>query len=372
MPELREGRSSVHAVAMKKPPRTSVWQTRAAKLAALLPRSRLHPAVLARADAAPVNEPWAVAFSGGADSLALLLLLWAHWPERRGNLHALHFDHRLRGRSSTADARFCREVCAKLGIKFHHGEWLEKRRRQLGEAGARVARQAFFAQEMKRFRGRVLWLGHQQDDVAETIFMRLARGSGTAGLGAPRPVQVIAGPPGRTHLRPLLNLKKAELIDALRAAEAPWREDESNAGGAFLRNRMRHEVLPAWLAVSERDSLAGAGLTRELLEEDDEALEAWLAELAPLGADGALHLHKLAGKPRAVWRRALHRWLLRQPQAGRNLSRQAVEALLRDAMALKPTRHSLDAKHLAVIAKGRLQCVETPRKKSRGFQRRAN
>lgn len=350
---------------MTKQPRKSAWQTRAVELAALLPRARLHPAVLARAESAPANEPWAVAFSGGADSLVVLLLLWAHWPERRSRLHALHFDHRLRGRSSAGDARFCRDVCARLDVKFHHGEWREKGRAQLGEAGARAARQAFFARELKRFRGRVLWLGHQQDDVAETMFMRFARGSGTAGLAAPRPVQVMVGPPERTHLRPLLNLKKAELIDALRQTGAPWREDESNAGGAFLRNRMRHEVLPAWVAVSGRDSLAGAGLSRELLEEDDEALEAWLAELAPLGADGALHLRKLAGKPRAVWRRALHRWLLRQPQGGRNLSRQAVEALLRDVMAMKPTRHSLDAAHLAVVRQGRLERVETPRKKSR-------
>lgn len=341
---------------------------RATKLAELLPRSRLHPAVLARASSSSAKEPWAVAFSGGADSLALLLLLWAHWPERR--LHALHFDHRLRGRSSAADARFCRDVCAKLGVKFHHGEWHDADRAQLGEAEARAARQAFFSRELKRWRGRLLWFGHQQDDVAETIFMRLARGSGTAGLAAPRPVQEIAGE--RVHLRPLLNVKKVELTAALRAAGIAWREDASNAGGAFLRNRMRHGVLPAWQAASGRDSLAGAGLSRDLLEEDDAALEAWLDELAPLGTDGVLQLRKLAGKPRAVWRRALHRWLLTQPQGGRNLSRQAFEALLRDAMALKPTRHSLDARSFAVIAKNRLTRVETPGKKSRRFQRGAN
>ncbi|MBS0633255.1 MAG: tRNA lysidine(34) synthetase TilS [Verrucomicrobia bacterium] len=350
---------------MKPSPRSKALQTKATRLAELLPRTRLHPAVLAYAEASPAKEPWAVALSGGADSLALLLLLWAYWPERRARLHALHFDHRLRGRSSTADAKFCRDVCAKLGVKFHHDEWRVAGRAQLGEAGARAARQAFFELELKRFRGRLLWLGHQQDDVAETMFMRLARGSGTAGLAAPRPVQVIASARRRVHLRPLLNLKKAELAAALREAGIIWREDASNAGGAFLRNRMRQEVLPVWVAASGRDSLAGAALSRELLEEDDAALEAWLQELAPLGADGALHLRKLGGKPRAVWRRALHRWLLQQPQGGRNLSRQAFEALLRDVMALKRTRHSLDARSFAVIARDRLTRVETPRKKSR-------
>ena len=86
----------------------------AAKLAAIFPRERLDAAVLAWADAAPRRAIWGIAFSGGADSLALLLLIWAHWPERRRRLRVLHFNHRLRGAESRADVVFCRRVCAKL------------------------------------------------------------------------------------------------------------------------------------------------------------------------------------------------------------------------------------------------------------------
>ena len=93
------------------------WPHLADLLAARVPRDALHPAALALAWAETrTRGAWAVAFSGGADSLALLLLLWAHFPERRGKLVALHFNHRLRGRAADADEAFCRRVCAALGV----------------------------------------------------------------------------------------------------------------------------------------------------------------------------------------------------------------------------------------------------------------
>jgi tRNA(Ile)-lysidine synthase len=334
----------------------------AARLAALLPQARLDPAVLAWAKAASPRTLWAVAFSGGPDSLALLLLLWAHWPERRRSLRALHFDHRLRGAESRADATFCRRVCAALGVKFVAGVWRGEHR-DASEAEARAARMAFFQKN-----ARVVWLGHQQDDIAETMLMRLARGSGTGGLAAPRPVQPLPG--GRVHLRPLLTLKKAEIVAALREAGIPWREDASNARGMFFRNRIRRDVLPAWVKAAQRDALAGAARARELLAEDDAALEAWLDEIHPLDTHGRLHLALLAGKPRALLRRALHRWLLAQPKAG-ELSRQAFEALLADLETGKRTRHSLGREGFAVTD-GKILSFESAGKHRHKFQRRAN
>ncbi|HKB56935.1 MAG TPA: tRNA lysidine(34) synthetase TilS, partial [Lacunisphaera sp.] len=280
---------------------------------------------------------WTVAFSGGADSLALLHLLWAHWPRQRGKLLALHFNHRLRGRESTADEKFCRSVCTALGVRLRVGRW-RGARQGASEAEARAARHLFFAEEMKRRRSRVLWLAHQQDDIAESMLMRLARGSGTGGLAAPRPVLVLGD--GRTHLRPLLTLKKAELVNTLRRAGIKWREDSSNAGGDYFRNRIRGRVLPAWIKAAGRDALAGAALSRERLEEDEQALEAWVDELAPLDRTKRLNLRALAGMPRAVTRRALHRWLLAQKQPS-NLSRQGFEVLLAVVERGWPTRFSL-------------------------------
>src|SRR5450432_4070875 len=142
---------------MKSRPKSS-WPAVAGRLAAALPQERLHPAVLDWVEANRRGGRWCVAFSGGADSLALLLLVWAHWPHRRARLTACHFNHRLRGRASTTDARFCRRVCAGLGIPLELGTWQSRPRLGSGtgkrkgpiisEAAARAARQAFFARTM--------------------------------------------------------------------------------------------------------------------------------------------------------------------------------------------------------------------------------
>jgi tRNA(Ile)-lysidine synthase len=337
------------------------WRQCAAELGAAIPRERLHPAVLAWAEKSSPRTPWAVAFSGGADSLALLLLVWAHWPTRRARFIALHFNHRMRGRESDADEKFCAQVCAALGAKFRRGAW-SRAPRAASEAAAREVRLAFFEKH-----ARLLWLGHQQDDIAESLLMRLARGSGSGGLAGPRPVQPM--PRGRVHLRPLLTLKKREVVKSLRAVGATWREDSSNAGDDFFRNRIRRAVLPAWARAARRDALAGAALTRELLAEDDAALEARLDELDVLEPRGGLAVKKLSGQPRALVRRALHRWLRAQTRAG-ELSRQGFEALLAAVERGASTRHSLGREGFAAIRGGWLRFV--PGKRAVTFHRRAN
>ena len=353
------------------------WPLVATKFAAQISHGVLHPTAMLTALAEHRRERrrsarppgrWAVAFSGGADSLALLLVLWAEGPGRWGRKFVvLHFNHRLRGHAANADARFCARVCAALGVTLVTGRWRDARK-GASEAEARVARMEFFSREMSRRKLRLLWLGQQQDDIAETFFMRLARGSGTAGLAAPRPAQRMPG--GRWHLRPLLTLKKAEIVAALRQAGAPWREDASNAGRDYFRNRVRRDVLPAWQKAAERDALGGAARSRELLEEDDIALEAWLAELRPLAANGSLDLRRLAGKPRGLVRRAVYAWLLAQPGEIR-ISRQAFDRLLESVTRGRVTRQSMGPERFAVIGKDWLK-LAAARKKSRGFHRRAN
>lgn len=339
------------------------WICLAGRLAEACPKNRLHPAVLARTEGVRSRRPWVVGFSGGADSLALLLLLWAHWPAARGRLQAVHFNHRLRGAAADCDEGFCRTVCAGLGVTFLAGR---RRRGQAlrNAAEARVARFAFIEARMKALRAKELWLGHQQNDIAESMLMRLARGSGTGGLAAPRPVQVM--PAGRVHLRPLLTLKHTELVAFLRAVKAPWCEDATNATDIHFRNRIRGAVLPAWSRASDRDVLAGAARSRELLEEDDGALEAWVDALDPLTAGGMLDVRKLGAIPRAVTRRALRRWLVRQSGAG-ELSRQAFDALLDATVAGRATRHSIGINGFAVIRTGLLR-FEPARPKRRKLQ----
>lgn len=334
----------------------------AARLASLLPRERLDPAVIAWAEESSPRATWGVGFSGGPDSLALLLLLWAHWPKRRARLRVLHFDHRLRGAESRADAAFCRRVCALLPVPLVTGRW-QAAQPMASEAEARAARLTFFAAHV-----RVVWLGHQQDDIAESILMRLARGSGTGGLAAPRPVQPM--PRGRAHLRPLLTLKKAEIVAALREAGIAWREDSSNAGAAYFRNRIRKSVIPVWVDAAGRDAVAGAARSRLLLDEDDAALEAWTDAVGAIDSRGRLWLERLTGKPRAVWRRTLHRWLRLHPAAG-EVSRQAFDALLEAMERGRPTRHSLGREGFAVVREARLTFVKAG-KPRRTFQPAVN
>ena len=350
-------------------PRKS-WTAKAARVGELLPAVRLHPAVLTWAKKRRKSEVWAVALSGGADSLALLLLLPAHFPERK--LVALHFNHRLRGRASDRDAAFCVRVCRALGVKCVVGVWAvggglarhvarigrrpsakarQERATHSSEAESRAARHDFFARTLKKLRVTALWLAHQQDDIAESMLMRLARGSGAGGLAAPRPVQKF--PDGRVYLRPLLTLKKSELMSALKKAGTVWREDASNAGDHHFRNRVRRRVLPAWINAAGRDAVAGAAWARELLEEDETALEAWLDDLKPLDRRGRLDLGKLQDKPRAVLRRALHRWLLVvRPET--DLSRQGFSQLLAALERGRDTRFSLGAKGFAVVRRAQL------------------
>ena len=333
----------------------------AARGGALLPRERLEPAVLAWTRGRRRDEIWGVGFSGGADSLALLLTLWAHWPDRRGQLLALHFNHGLRGAAARADADACRRWCRALGIRFRSGRWRPPGG-DASEAAAREARLAFFARH-----ARIVWLGQQADDVAEGMLMRLARGSGAAGLAAPRPVQAFRD--GRCFLRPLLGWRAAELRRVLRGAGLTWREDASNATGRYFRNRLRQQVLPRWEQAAGRDAVTGASLSRQLLDEDDAALTQWVEELRPLRRDGRLDLARLAGKPTALWRRALHRWLARHPAAGEP-SRQAFAVLLAALQRGVPCRQSLGRAGFAV-SDGRFLRYAIPEAKGGKKRRRA-
>jgi tRNA(Ile)-lysidine synthase len=149
-----------------------------------------------------------------------------------------------------------------------------------------------------------------------------------------------------------------------------WREDSTNVEPHFFRNRIRRSVLPLWAEAARRDAVAGAARSRQLLEEDDVALEAWLGELQLFTRRGRLSLGPLAGKPLALWRRALHRWLLAQPRAG-EISRVAFDALLAALQRGLPSRHSL-GRHGFATTDGRELRFEPMRKRHRKFLRGAN
>lgn len=280
--------------------------TQAEQLAHLIPRDRLCAGARDAADGSAANhERWLVALSGGADSVALLFLIWAHWPGQRALLRVAHFNHRLRGAESESDQDFCQKLCEELGVVFCTQAWMAAPK-SASEEQARGARYSFFESLAEVEHGRVLFTGHQKDDIIETQLMRLARGASSAGLAAPRPRRRWGN--HCTLLRPLLGLSRDELQTALRTVGVSWREDSTNVTGLYLRNRIRHSVVTSWLQAAGPGALEGAALTREWLEEDDDALEFTLDRLGVPQLADELNLQLLANQPRSLWRRALRRW----------------------------------------------------------------
>ncbi|WP_309398776.1 tRNA lysidine(34) synthetase TilS [Cerasicoccus maritimus] len=310
------------------------WFQQALRLADLWKEESLHPATTHVIDQFKVS--WGVACSGGADSLALLLLLWARYPQRRGQLRVLHFNHGLRGEAADADAAFVREVAQSLGLKFDLGHAGLKPGDQASESQLRDARLKFFSDANCA----IVCLGQHANDVAETQLMRLARGSGSDGLAAPRPVSQ----PARNspvHLRPMLEWSREAIVDGLRALDIPWREDASNQSNEYFRNRIRLSVWPALQEASPSDALSGAIRARQLLEEDADALESWLESVFPAKEQqDRLAPNSLRGKPRAIWRRALVRWLARMGLLD-NLSAGAIDDLLLSWIEEEPLRFSV-------------------------------
>ncbi|MBQ8722930.1 MAG: tRNA lysidine(34) synthetase TilS, partial [Opitutales bacterium] len=250
------------------------WQNNAIALFAKTKNSKFFRTFHSEFEIRDSQSAIAVACSGGADSLAALLLTWAKFPEARERLCVLHFDHAVR-KESAADAKFVREVCAALGVGF-----ICKRRvpapeeNRHSEAELRAARLEFFAREMLKRGIKILVQGHQRDDIAETLLMRLTRGAGTDGLAAPRKISPQSD--GRVFVRPLLDIPKENIVSALRDCEIPWCEDATNAGTDYFRNRVRNRVLPELRDAAPFENIARS---RKLAEEDADALDFFANEI---------------------------------------------------------------------------------------------
>ncbi len=205
----------------------------------------------------------AVAVSGGADSLALLLLSAAWAAERGGSVVALTVDHGLRAESA-AEAREMAALCARRGIAHHTLVWNGPRPERGVQAAAREARYGLMLDWCAGSGVLHLLTAHHRDDQAETLLQRLARGSGTDGLSAMVP---LSPRPQARLLRPLLGVGKATLYATVAAAGLSWVEDPTNRSSAYERGRQRQAGLPDGLsAESLARSAARLGSDRVLLD----------------------------------------------------------------------------------------------------------
>src|SRR5439155_7287111 len=148
----------------------------------------------------------------------------------------------LRGADSDADRAHVQALCAELGVPLVAARWNMGRRMRTrglsGEAGLRTLRREFLIAATRRAGADAIATAHTADDQLETLLMRIARGTGLRGLGAMAPRR---GP----WIKPLLLATRRDVEHDLTRAGIAWREDASNAGRAYLRNRIRHDVIPA-------------------------------------------------------------------------------------------------------------------------------
>jgi tRNA(Ile)-lysidine synthase len=192
------------------------------------------------ADALPAELPekLGVAVSGGGDSVALLLAMAELSEQRNFTLFAVTIDHQLRAEAAQ-EAIWVSDLCARLGVPHKTLRWEGWNGSGNLQNAAREARYRLIsAWAQERGLGAVL-LGHTMDDQAETVLMRLARGSGVDGLSAMSPR---VEHHNMIWLRPLLGLRRAALRDYVQQKGQDWLEDASNADTAFDRIRMRHAL----------------------------------------------------------------------------------------------------------------------------------
>lgn len=182
------------------------------------------------------------AVSGGADSVALLFGLYLLKDKLGITLEAAHFNHRLRGEESDRDEAFVRALCDRYSIRLHVGTGLVKAGEKGLEAAARDARYTFLA----TLSGKIA-TAHTADDNAETVLMHLVRGTGLKGLGAIAPMR-------GNLIRPMLDVTRAEVLAFLEEYHLSYVTDSSNDTDDFLRNRLRHHVMP--LLASENPKFA--------------------------------------------------------------------------------------------------------------------
>lgn len=249
------------------------------------------------------------AVSGGADSIALLWCMWMLREKLGITVEAAHFNHNLRGAESDRDEQFVRKLCDFHDIPLHVGDGTIVPGKKGLEAAARDARYAF----LRSLNGTIA-TAHTADDNAETVLMHLVRGSGLRGLGG-------ITPKSEGLIRPMLEVTRDEVEAYLAENWIAHVEDSSNAGDAFLRNRIRHSVMP--LLKQENPSLARSLSAMALrLRQDEDCLAEMASQLDATDVSALRNAHP------ALRRRALDGFLkqngLPEPNASHIVQAEAL------------------------------------------------
>lgn len=272
-----------------------------------------------------------VAVSGGPDSVCLLYLLQEMQEKFRFGLSIAHIDHMARGAESAEDSRFVDELGKKLGLEtfIERVDVLKEKetlKTSFQEAG-RILRYRFLESTLKRIGGNKLALGHTADDQVETLLINLLRGSGLKGLaGMPETRGVV--------VRPLIDCGRAEVEAYLAGENLDFRVDATNAGDAYLRNRIRHELLPV-LKTFNQQIASNLQETAKIIRDDDQCLtdqarSLYLEMAAPLAGGYGVELDrvKFNQQPSAYQKRLVRQAIYSTKGDLRRISSKHIQTIL--------------------------------------------
>jgi tRNA(Ile)-lysidine synthase len=225
---------------------------------------------LRRSALLPAGSRIGVAVSGGADSVALLLLLLELREDLGVVLSVVHLNHKLRGRASDADEKFVAGLAAKHELAFHVERFDVAARATREKANledvARRARYDFFSRLTVENKIDRVAVAHTADDQAETVLAHILRGTGLAGLAGIHPETACV-------IRPLLHVRRAELRVYLRSKKQKWREDATNRDTARTRARIRKKLLPLLEKEFQPEAVAHLATLAEFAREDEALLD---------------------------------------------------------------------------------------------------
>jgi tRNA(Ile)-lysidine synthase len=268
-----------------------------------------------------------VAVSGGADSVCLLDVLHQVAPELGLDLVVAHYNHGLRPAEDGPETAFVQGLARDMGLPCVPGlaKGLLEGKGSLEER-ARQARYAFLEEVRQRHGAQRVALGHTLDDQAETVLMRLLRGSGPTGLAGIPPKRE----PG--IIRPLIDVRRKGVEAYLRSRGLTWRTDSSNMDSGFLRNRVRLELLPELLHYQPHLVEQLGDLAATLREEDlflEGLADEWLATHGDNSSEGMLGLPRnpLLNAAPALRRRVIRRAIDKVAGGLRRMDRRHVEAV---------------------------------------------
>ena len=206
-----------------------------------------------------------VGVSGGVDSVVLLHSLNCVAKLLSVSLHVAHLDHQVRSESSS-DSAFVRGLCGQWDIPCYAESYdvpgLAERSKLSIEMAGRQARREFLQRNSRMIGADAIVLAHHQDDQLETFLIRLLRGCGQTGLAAMRVHNGI-------WWRPLLGCSRKQILEYAQQYELSWVEDQSNSSPVFLRNQLRHQLIPQLLEINPNMGRQVSGLTQQIQNEED-------------------------------------------------------------------------------------------------------